>query len=397
MNGRYREPDANLSVAGRRTAESDARGTVNARTKEAAELEERVTSEQGRRRVTSVDVARHLGVSQSTVSLALSESPRVSEATRRRVVDACVELGYRPMAAARNLRTGRSRTIGLFVPQLGYEVFDRVLQGVRSGLATDDDAGWRVLVASTDNDRNQQAALTEAVQAHDFEGLILAAVEEPAMEQLTQFSGRIVAIETAPPGVPVRSYDLTDGARAMLDLLARAGHRRIAHLSALAHKTSFATQRRALLDAIDRSCDTFEPLHAADADAVTLDAGVRALSPLMRLPPGERPTAVICDDSRLAAAAYVTAADVGLDVPRDLSVLTSHLDDVGRALRPNLVGLRRPAEAVGHAAATALLACMAGHTVDPEVLMTSTLVPGDSVAAVPTEQRRIQPPGSVRA
>jgi LacI family transcriptional regulator len=329
-------------------------------------------------------VARYLGVSQSTVSLALSGAPRVSEATRQRVLDACDELGYRPVAAGRRLRTGRSHTIGLFVPKLGYEVFDRVLQGVREGLATADaSARWSVLVASTDNDLHEQAALTDAVQAHDFDGLILAAVNEPDAGPLKRFAGRIVAIETAPPGVPRRSYDLDQAARTMLGVLLEVGHRRIGHLSALPEKTAFAQQRQALVNAIATSGTAGVSLLEADAADVTLDAGIDAIASMLALPEAARPTAIVCDDSRLAAAVYAGAADVHLHVPADLSVICSHLDDVGRGIRPALTGLYRPAEAVGSLAALALVDAINGVLIEPEVLLPCELVAGASVAPAP--------------
>jgi LacI family transcriptional regulator len=334
--------------------------------------------------VTSVDVARHLGVSQSTVSLALSGASRVSDATRRRVLEACDELDYRPNAAGRRLRTGRSDTIGLFVPKLGYEVFDRILRGVRQGLAeADDGARWSVLVGSTDNDLHEQDALTDAVRAHDFDGLILAAVNEPDAGPLKQFAGPVVGIEMSLPGVPIRSYDLNQAARTMLDLLRGHGHRRFAHLSALPYKTSFALQRVALQNVLSEAGESVAPLALADADDVTLDAGIEAIAPLLEQPATRRPTAVICDDSRLAAAVYAVAADAGLVVPTDLSVITSHLDSVGRAIRPALTGLLRPAEAVGALAARALLDAINGAPVEPEILLDCVLVPGESVAGCP--------------
>src|ERR687896_2176060 len=84
-----------------------------------------------RQRVTSVDVARHAGVSQSTVSLVFSgKGPgRVSEATQERVRRAARELGYRPNVAAQALRLGTSRAVALLVPDITNPFFSRVLRG----------------------------------------------------------------------------------------------------------------------------------------------------------------------------------------------------------------------------------------------------------------------------
>src|ERR687895_2591580 len=105
-----------------------------------------------RQRVTSVDVARHAGVSQSTVSLVFSGkgSGRVSEATQERVRRAARELGYRPNMAAQALRLGSSRAIALLVPDVTNPFFSRVLRGAQRAAQA---AGYTVVLVDTGRDR----------------------------------------------------------------------------------------------------------------------------------------------------------------------------------------------------------------------------------------------------
>jgi DNA-binding LacI/PurR family transcriptional regulator len=105
---------------------------------------------------------------------------------------------------------------------------------------------------------------------------------------------------------------------------------------------------------------------------------------MLALPEAVRPTAIVCDDSRLAAAVYAGAVDAHLAVPADLSVICSHLDDVGRGIRPALTGLHRPAEAVGSLAARALVDAINGVPIAPEVLLPCEFVAGASVAPATT-------------
>jgi len=115
-------------------------------------------------RVTSVDVARRCGVSQSTVSLVLSGkgAGRVSERTAVAVRTAAEELGYRPNAAARALKTGAARTIVLVVPDVTNPFFGAVLRGAQSAAR---EAGYAVALVDTANDRAYGTASAAALQA----------------------------------------------------------------------------------------------------------------------------------------------------------------------------------------------------------------------------------------
>src|ERR671914_1302506 len=129
-------------------------------------------------RVTSVDVARHAGVSQSTVSLVFSGkgSGRVSEATQERVRRSAQELGYRPNVAAQALRLGASRAVALLVPDITNPFFSRVLRGAQRAAQ---EAGYTVVLVDTANDRRWQAQSFEAPRAGPVDGYLLFEVMPP--------------------------------------------------------------------------------------------------------------------------------------------------------------------------------------------------------------------------
>src|SRR4051794_32441539 len=106
-------------------------------------------------RVTSVDVARRVGVSQSTVSLVLSGKGRgrISARTEEAVRAAAAELGYRPNVAARTLRTGVARTVGLVVPDITNPFFGRVLRGAQRAAQR---AGYTVVLVDLGNNRARE-------------------------------------------------------------------------------------------------------------------------------------------------------------------------------------------------------------------------------------------------
>jgi len=115
-------------------------------------------------RVTSVDVARRAGVSQSTVSLVLSgkAAGRISARTAEAVKAAAKGLGYRPNVAARALRTGVARSVALVVPDITNPFFGRVLRGAQRAAQS---AGYTVVLVDIGNDRAWEAASLQALLA----------------------------------------------------------------------------------------------------------------------------------------------------------------------------------------------------------------------------------------
>ena len=129
-------------------------------------------------RVTSVDVARRAGVSQSTVSLVFSGKGRgrVSAATQETVRRCARELGYRPNVAAQALRLGSSRAVALLVPDVTNPFFARVLRGAQRAAQ---EAGYTVALVDTGNDRRWEEQSFEALRAGPVDGYLLFEVMPP--------------------------------------------------------------------------------------------------------------------------------------------------------------------------------------------------------------------------
>src|SRR5690242_850396 len=123
--------------------------------------------------VTLKDVARRAGVHPATASRALSPETRllVSDATARRVMDAAAALGYRPNAVARSLRTRRSHTIGVLIPDLNNPLFPPMVRGLEDRLAAD---GYVTLIGNTDADDDREQMVFELMRARHVDGFVLA-------------------------------------------------------------------------------------------------------------------------------------------------------------------------------------------------------------------------------
>ncbi|MEV8324788.1 LacI family DNA-binding transcriptional regulator [Kitasatospora sp. NPDC056731] len=326
------------------------------------------------RRPTGRDVARLAGVSQATVSLVFSGAEagrRVSDATRERVREAARSLGYRPQAAGRQLRLGRSGMILLAVPNILGPFFGRVLEGVheeagRHGLAVVVSSGWG------------SATLAEAATTSRFDGLLICSPDDSQLGELPADTPAVFL--DADPGTdrarPTVELDVAGGMRAAVEHLAGLGHRRIGRLRSTHSAYTFRVRQAA-----------FEQVAAElDLEVVELGVSLNEGQPAARsvarrlLERPDRPRAVICDDDVVASGVYQAAAELGLRVPADLSVVGMDNVAVAALLAPPLTTVDLPGEELGRVGAAALAGLLRGERAAPVPPLATSLVLRSSTA-----------------
>lgn len=311
-----------------------------------------------RERVTLKDLAERLGVSVSTVSRALGGHERISGATRARIEAAAREIGYTPNRAARTLVSGRTG-FAAFVVRTGPDAPDpgftgALLSGLAAGLAP---RGIDLLVTAADGAEAELALIRHIARARRADGLILTDLLERDARAASLMAAEFPFVSLGSPAESqaggARWTVETDGFAAFrqaFDMLHALGHRRFGLVSLDAE---LALQRRriqGLLDGIRRhgGADRGVSLRAAHVpagDAEELRHAIR------RLLDGEnRPTAVFGTSDDLALSVLAEAGELGLAVPRDLSVI-GHDDTPGaRLAQPGLTtfdaALPRCAEAL---------------------------------------------------
>ncbi|MEW2495638.1 LacI family DNA-binding transcriptional regulator [Streptomyces nodosus] len=313
----------------------------------------------GSTRPTSRDVARTAGVSQAAVSLVLGDKwrGRVSPATAERVRQAARELGYRPNLAARNLRLGRTRTVLLVVPALTTEFFAGVYTGAARIAAAH---GFGVVLYPSPEGVGPAKDPFHSARAA-LDGVIASSMAADALTAIRGDQLPLVMLDSDPHGslgAATVNLDIADGARQVARHLLALGHRHLLHLAADIPSWTFRVRAQALATHIGALPDT--TLSTAHAP-ISIDDARTATETALRAP-GPRPTAVICDDDKLAAGAYKAARRLGLRIPEDLSI--TGLDDLAlaTALDPELTTVRLDAELFGEHGMHALLAVLEGRT-----------------------------------
>ncbi|MEU6357244.1 LacI family DNA-binding transcriptional regulator [Streptomyces sp. NPDC047072] len=310
-------------------------------------------------RPTSRDVAQAAGVSQAAVSLVLGDKwrGRVSETTAERVREAARDLGYRPNLAARNLRLGRTRTVLLVVPALTNEFFAGVYTGA-ARVAAEHGFGV-VLYPSPEGIGPARDPFASAQAALD--GVIASSMAADALTAIRGDQLPLVMLDSDPTGslgAATVNLDITDGVRQVTDHLLGLGHRHFLHLAADVPSWTFEIRARELAARVGDTHGTT----VRTARAPLTIAGALAAAETALAAPGPRPTAVVCDDDKIAAGVYKALRHLGLRVPDDVSV--TGLDDLAlaTAIDPELTTVRLDAELVGERGMQALLAVLDGRT-----------------------------------
>ncbi|MGW1955181.1 LacI family DNA-binding transcriptional regulator [Streptomyces sp. NPDC001920] len=312
----------------------------------------------GSTRPTSRDVAQAAGVSQAAVSLVLGDKwrGRVSEATAERVREAARRLDYRPNLAARNLRLGRTRTVLLVVPALTTEFFAGVYTGA-ARIAAEHGFGV-VLYPSPEGIGPARDPFASAQAALD--GVIASSMAADALTAIRGDQLPLVMLDSDPEGslgAATVNLDIADGVRQVARYLLGLGHRRFLHLAADVASWTFEVRAQELVTRLAAVPGT--SLLTVRAP-ISIDGALAAATAALSAE-GPRPTAIVCDDDKLAAGAYKAVRRLGLRIPDDVSV--TGLDDLAlaTALDPELTTVRLDAELFGERGMQALLAVLEGR------------------------------------
>ncbi len=318
------------------------------------------------------DVAEAAGVHAATASRALNPGTRglVNADTARRVIKVAESLGYRPNPIARGLKTSKSGTVGLVIPDLTNPLFPPIVRGIEEVLEA---AGYSGLIVNTDNDTGREQSQIESLRSRQVEGLIIATarLEHPLLEQLARDGVQLVMVNRRPDGLDVSSITADDasGVRLAVDHLASLGHRRIAHLAGPENTSTGVVRARAFRGAVrDLGLDD-DPSLIRACGYWSEESGAEELRAL--LDSGADFTAVIAGNDLVALGCYDVFAERDISCPGDISVIGFNDMPFLDKLRPPLTTVAIPHHQIGTEAGRLLLEAIA----DPGRPARSVLLP----------------------
>ncbi|MER7476272.1 LacI family DNA-binding transcriptional regulator [Streptomyces sp. NPDC126510] len=334
-------------------------------------------------RVTIKDVAARAGVSKGAVSLAFNHKPGLSEATRDRIFRAARELGWAPSLTARTLAGSRVDVVGLAVCRparvLGLEPwYMEFVSGVESVLAEHSSSLLLRLVRNMDEEVGVQEAWWRARQIGGSIFVDFRADDPRAA--LTQRLG-MPAVAVGHPSLTGGLTSVwTDDATAVTEAvryLAALGHRRIARVGGAADLGHTAIRTAAFDEAAGALALAGAWQVATDFSG---DAGARATRSLLTSAPADRPTAIVYDNDIMAVAGLAVAAEMGLRVPEDVSLLAWDDSQLCRLTHPTLSAMSHDVHGFGAEVARTLFSVITGGEGGSHPVPTPVLTPRGSTA-----------------
>jgi LacI family transcriptional regulator len=317
------------------------------------------------KRPTLKDIAREVGVHVSTISRALNgaSAHAVSPALARKIWRASKRHGYTPNAAAVMLKTNRSRTVGVVIPDITDPVFPPIIRGIEDGLARH---GYVAILANTDGNPRRQVQAIEALRSRGIDGAIVASAlrRDEDVSRLTAGMAVVtVSRRTDEARFASVVHDEEDGMRRVVTHLASLGHQKIAALAG-PQVVSTGYNRYAAYVRHSQALG-LEPDRALAAFARTFNEkeGERCTEEL--LVAGRPFTAIVCANDRLAVGAITALRRHGIDCPRDVSVTGFNDMALADRLSPALTTVRVDHYRAGMEAAELVVAILANEAARP--------------------------------
>lgn len=318
--------------------------------------------------VTIGDIARRAGISKGAVSYALNGKPGVSDETRQRVRALAEEMGWTPNSAARSLTRRRADAIGLVIHRppkmLGAEPFYMTLiAGIEEAIAPGNIGLMFQLVQSREA---EIIAYKKWWSERRVDGFLVV--------DMSRGDERLTALRDAQiPAVLLADSETADGhphvwseeRQPMLDAvryLVRLGHTRIAHVGGNPASAHAQLRQAAYREALDEAALESVGEELTDYSG---EAGSRATRSLLTRP--NPPTAIVYDNDIMAVAGLAVAAELGIEVPRELSLIAWNDSPLCEVTHPPLSAMSRDIGELGRMAAQSLLDLIRnGTTTDRE-------------------------------
>jgi LacI family transcriptional regulator len=284
---------------------------------------------------------------------------------------------------ARSLRTRRSHTVGVLIPDLNNPLFPPIVRGLEDRLAT---AGYVALIGNTDSDDERERMVFEQMRARHVDGLVLATarLRHPLLAEAARAEMPVVLINRLAQdySFPSVSVDNERGVRMAVAHLSALGHRRIAHIAGPQEMSTGLSRYRGFVTAMESGGMQVDSDLVVFAKAFTVEEGLRCSRLLFERDTGC--TAIAAGNDMLAVGCYAALDEAGLSCPDDISVVGFNDMPFIDRLRPPLTTIRFPHYQVGTEAAQLLLERIAEHSGPVKILyLAPELVIRGSTARVP--------------
>ena len=337
-------------------------------------------------RATLREVAERAGVHPATASRALNAATEsmVNATTAARIQKVAKELGYSPNPIARSLKTSRSTSIGLVIPDLTNPLFPPIVRGVEDVLRP---AGYNAWIVNTDSQNDIEATAVVSLRQRNVEGFVFATalLDHSLLKDLAESSVPVVLVNrsTGIADIPAVTPDDAAGIQMAVQHLVDLGHRDIVHLAGPQDTSTGATRRKAFKQALEDQGLPHDAGRIHLCEAWSEEAGALGMGTLLD---SDIPfTGVVAGNDQLALGAFDALTERGLTCPADVSVVGFNDIPFIDKVSPPMTTIRIPHVEIGAEAARMLLEQIDDPTRHPRsvLLPVSLVVRGSTGPANP--------------
>jgi len=324
------------------------------------------------------EIAQAANVSTATVSHVINNTRYVTEEVRLQVLEAMENLNYRPSAVARGLRTKRTNTLALIIPDITNPYFADFTRGFQDAA---DEKGFLVVLCNTDRLLDREMRFLDTMWQQRVEGIVLNPSKVTAKD-LTNFVEAKIPVVMIGSQVEQNDFDhiMIDNIRGGFDAvqyLCSLGHNRIGLVCGLRTASSALQRYQGYLQALSNNNISFDEQLVAEGE-ITFDGGYQCIHQLLLL--SNPPTAVFAISDIMALGAKTAIEDAGLQIPADISLIG--FDDIPEVSRtkPTLSTIAQPKYQMGQVAADVLFDQINNNNMLPrrKIILEHTLVVRES-------------------
>lgn len=328
------------------------------------------------------DIAKMAQVSTATVSRYLNNPLLVSESTRARILETIEKSGYLPNELARGLSKNSSRIIGVVMPDINNIFFPAVLLGVESELERN---GYCTFICNTHNDIKKEKDYIRMMSSLRIAGVIFIGTRPIKKEENTQIfdlaeTTPVLIINDFFKGHDI-SFVMTDETKGMSEVvryLGELGHKRIALINGAPEHTTYMYKKKGFLEGCQQLGINNERyiINAQPYES----GGYEAMSQLLRIDVGERPTAIVGANDQLAIGTMRAVFENGYTVPEDFSVVGFSNAPISGEIYPKLTTVDQFPYETGKLAASMMVSQIHSGNAKRNCMMDTKLVIRDSCA-----------------
>jgi LacI family transcriptional regulator len=327
--------------------------------------------------VTIYDIARALDISPATVSRGLKDHPGLRKDTKKRIVDAALQMGYQHNTFARNLRVKKTNTIGVIIPRLNSYFMSTVISGMEK---IANDRGYILIISQSQESVKKEIASVNTMFNSRVDGILVSLAYDT--ENVEHFNAMLKK------EIPIIFFDrvvdhskctsiIIDNTKAGYDAtthLVEQGCRRIVYIGGSLNRNVYADRQKGYKQALAEHGIAFDP-SLTILNTLSEQAGSDAAQQIMKMNP--LPDGVFAANDTSAVACIREFKLAGISVPEDIAVVGFNNDPISRVIEPNLTTIHYPGQEMGEIAASTLLNLLnnlPGVNLDTMVLRHSLIV-----------------------